>query len=559
MPPPPVKAHAVHHCSFCTKTTIFTRKGSHLRHLENKHDMKLVSAKRGVELEAPPGYVVVESCETADTVLFCCPSCPRMDICLESIGKHLVQHLESVAPDSPLQTEMHASKSSIRSRSPSPSSPSVKRHCRSHDDAVLHACQLADASDIDKKKTLFIVDALSLKPLSVMANGVESNALAHPHVIQQAVADAASVRAVGLTKRTFYAADSSKNACGHCCVEHPVALQQLITSSPYRRLLETRHFVELTPDLGLLLNRDWLIHPQLKHAAAQLLAGAILLNSSNGQAVMVNCVEVYGRTKAIDAHREHFGSIKGHTMDTSLPPPIPIKYKDVWPTTLSTGDGPKLIIGSQTCNALVTSSMRLDRRELPSVGATTFSFSLSERSDALATQIFFDMESVQRALEIANDTTATAIDVIHLVGQLRQLNSKYDDLTTYFLCRASGPITKAHQCQPYSLFTLHEFDKGRSAAAALFNGVAASVIANGRDALLRRDDIQDALDASTGNVSKIINEIMALFKDEQDTIPIIKNTALSKILEKLPPLLHPIIATANKSVQSAINATFNVA
>ncbi|ORZ09370.1 hypothetical protein BCR41DRAFT_293443, partial [Lobosporangium transversale] len=59
----------------------------------------------------------------------------------------------------------------------------------------------------------------------------------------------------------------------------------------------------LTDSMCELLNRDWEFRPQFKFACAQLLAGSILLNCNNNEAVMLNTVESYGRTKDVDAHR----------------------------------------------------------------------------------------------------------------------------------------------------------------------------------------------------------------------------------------------------------------
>jgi hypothetical protein len=70
-------------------------------------------------------------------------------------------------------------------------------------------------------------------------------------------------------------------------------------------------------------------------------------NTSNGQAIMANTVESYGRAKHVDAYREAFGRLKDAIIDTSLPPPIETKYPDVWSNSLQHPDGTKLLIGTQ--------------------------------------------------------------------------------------------------------------------------------------------------------------------------------------------------------------------
>jgi len=118
--------------------------------------------------------------------------------------------------------------------------------------------------------------------------------------------------------------------------------------------------MELTQDICALLNKDWQFYPQAKFFSATVLAGSILFNRSNNQAITINTMEMYGRTKNIDSHRESFGKLKAGAQTTSLPPSIKTLYPDVWPTTLQRHDGQKLVIGTQVSNALVTSSIRLD-------------------------------------------------------------------------------------------------------------------------------------------------------------------------------------------------------
>lgn len=103
---------------------------------------------------------------------------------------------------------------------------------------------------------------------------------------------------------------------------------------------------------------------------------------------MINIIEVYGRTKSVNIHREPFGTKKQTTIETSLPPPVKIKYEDVWPTTLNSQYAEKLIIGTQACNALVTSSICLDVLRRPTVGGVTTNFQLTRIEQSLASSIY---------------------------------------------------------------------------------------------------------------------------------------------------------------------------
>ncbi|KAI8975318.1 hypothetical protein BDF20DRAFT_599373 [Mycotypha africana] len=48
------------------------------------------------------------------------------------------------------------------------------------------------------------------------------------------------------------------------------------------------------------LNKDWSAFPQMVYASARLLACMILLDTDSGRSIVVNCIEVYSRHRAID-------------------------------------------------------------------------------------------------------------------------------------------------------------------------------------------------------------------------------------------------------------------
>lgn len=109
---------------------------------------------------------------------------------------------------------------------------------------------------------------------------------------------------------------------------------------------------------------------KVRYFSASVFAGSIILNTLNNEAVTVNTIKMYGRTKNTDHHRESFGKFKNGVIKSSLPPPTKLFHANVWPTTLDVGDGKQLVIGTQVSNALVTSSTRLDKKRLVSIGTT---------------------------------------------------------------------------------------------------------------------------------------------------------------------------------------------
>jgi hypothetical protein len=94
---------------------------------------------------------------------------------------------------------------------------------------------------------------------------------------------------------------------------------------------------------------------------------------------MANCIESYGRRSHIDTHSEQYRLSKGNAPQTSIPPFKESRHEDVWPMTLPSKEGNKLAIGAQSFNALITSSIRLDVVEPPSLGGATTLFESKEK------------------------------------------------------------------------------------------------------------------------------------------------------------------------------------
>ncbi|KAK3840329.1 MAG: hypothetical protein JOS17DRAFT_16065 [Linnemannia elongata] len=423
-----------------------------------------------------------------------------------------------------------------------------------HDRAILSACQKASESDDEKLKILFLIEALKLRPFALRDElGLERHALAHQTVVDKLVLGQVAVVATDLPRKRRFVEDESRFASG---------LENLLAASPYASTLLSRTFVELDGPLCELLNEDWCLQPQLQYACAQALAGSIFLNTKNGQAVINNTVEAYGRKKSVDTHRERFSTKKGVATMTSLPPPTKTRYKDVWPLTILDSDGEGLFLGTHSFNALVTSSLRLDSREPASVGGSTSSFQLRDKQDSAATRIFLDKESVECALDIARNKNASYISASNKLDQLRQLRSNFHDGSTYRLCRATGFLTKRHTCNPYTVFTLLDFDQSQlsegQTASTIFHEIAKDVLSQGSRAVLRLETVTKLRTqcSERGNIGKLFDKIIGCFPSGQQTIPVIGNTILNTELKALAEILSSYISTANKSVASFVQDCF---
>ncbi|KAI9005463.1 hypothetical protein CLU79DRAFT_713113 [Phycomyces nitens] len=272
---------------------------------------------------------------------------------------------------------------------------------------------------------------------------------------------------------------------------------------------------------------------------------------------MANTVEAYGRTKHVDAHRETFGKEKDASITTSIPPPIDTMYPDVWPVSLQRSDGVKLVIGTQVSNILITSSIRLDTKMKPCIGAKCMSFQLTTTADSMSTKIYLDLTCLQEGLTMLALPQTSSMSSSNILYQLRQIRSKFSSPNAYTLCRSSGPITKPHTCHPFSVFTLADYDRGNRPGAYLFRTIGVLVLKHGESAHLPRSDIEEWTSMATGRIKTILLDILRLYPSANSVIPILNNKALNKHLTNLADLLIPSIVAANESVAIQIAQVFD--
>ncbi|KAG0282240.1 hypothetical protein BGZ96_000713 [Linnemannia gamsii] len=432
---------------------------------------------------------------------------------------------------------------------------------REYNDAVLYSCNQTHVSDAEKQRTLGIVDALELRPFAIKdPHGAEQNGLAHISVIAKLSAGEGKVASnMPPPKKRKHA---HHDACPICTPTPAPGLEYVLSTSPYAASIQRRKYTELDNGVCELFNRDWEFSPHLRFACAKILAGCLLLNNQNGQVIIANTIEVYGRTRLVDAHREPFVVRKGQPVANSLPPSIKTPYKNVWPTTVSAQDGERLIIGTLSFDALITSSLRLDTRMNTSVGCATPSFLLSSTSHSLATKIFLDQESLDDGLQLAKGKDTWSVSSSNLMWQLRQTKTKFHDPSTYYLCRASSPFANKHPCHPYTIFTLVAFDQAHngdgSVLSRLFHTLASRVIRDAREAVIDKQTVEELRNQCVDqtNASKGLDGILTLFSGTQTSIKILGNLPLNNTLQVLAPLMSTYITKANASVMAFVEKEF---
>ncbi|KAF9948276.1 hypothetical protein BGZ70_002278 [Mortierella alpina] len=545
----------VRKCVRCDPEVTFKSSAQERSHELEYHALQfVVRAERGSALKSDVTVYQVDG-------KFPCPSCLEKFSTKSNIRRHLIRgSCNSNVDEEPTlpPVTLSALPKIAAAMPPTIENSSVKRD---HDLAVIAACNQQDQTVDEKRKTLFIVEALALRPFLLRdVHGIERPALALAGVVDKLAEQEVTVCLTDLPRQSRNVKDEP---CSACAPTVAPGFEQLLAISPFTSKLLSRTFVEVYPSIAALLNEDWTDKPQLRYACAQILAGSVFYNTGNGQSVLNNTVEMYGRKQSIDSHRERFVVKKGTASRTSIPP-ANSRYKDLWPLTLQDPEGDKLVLGTHSFSLLVTSSIRLDVKGCVSVGGATSSFRLQSHQESFATRIFLDQESIATGLMIAQDEHAAYVSSKLKTEQLRQIRSKFHDGSTYLLCRASGFLTWRHTCLPYTVFTVADHDQSQSkdgsAASMLFQDLARNVWKQGSSAVLQQQRIKELKDSCTpsGNVRQLLENIESCFREGEQSIRIIGNKELNSHLESLARGLSSYITNHNKSVAAFVEECFDV-
>ncbi|KAG2227232.1 hypothetical protein INT45_008476 [Circinella minor] len=525
----------------CTST--FKNQKALLNHVNDYHKLEYV-----VNFKKNKDALCVKLKRNKNRLL--CPYCTNNFNSFSAIRKHLTRlegncETNKDSPNSDLDDENDAVHvllpdcPSYDDSLPVPSDP-----CRRHSfaEAIVQGCQSMEASEDEKSKNEWIIGKLQLEPMALIEDSesiqkAEYNAFTHAVNIQRMTGKRFICHPIVPAKRKLQKSSSHEILA--------TSFAHLIHSSPLRDILLERHYFEVNHEVCQMLNADWEHAPHIKYACAQVLAGCILVNEKAGQAVLVNTLEVYCRLRSVDIHREL------SNQHGSLPPPTSY-YENVCPCVLTTSDGEKLTIGTQTMNALITSTIRLDIKEEPKVGPTTCTADFRSKT----IKIYIDHGSWEKAVKISKNTITRQLEQFNLTSQLRQIRSQFHHPSSYYLIRASSFLAMPFSCQPLSVFTFENHEHGNNKtnahekasmiASRLFKLIAHQVLSTTKPSLSKAQVNQLASQCATGKVRDILVNISSSLTDADDIL-ILHNRELNNSLTQLASLMSSDIAKVNKS------------
>ncbi|KAI9005468.1 hypothetical protein CLU79DRAFT_882030, partial [Phycomyces nitens] len=281
--------HLVHACYICN-AAYFEEKKRLRRHLQNIHGIHVSPGIKGSKPRPKANHSFVDQQDASTITMYSCPSCTDYFESLDLLKFHVntIHEREDCLDKEELGPEIDlASDNTMSGISPTINPCAIVNHSVSSigavasvsgydaDSAAIYACQQMDADDTEKSKTLYILDTLALQPFAIIdKHGHAKHALAHKKIISDLVGKHDSIRSILPMKRRHL--DTTHHLCINCSPVIATGLENLFAVSPYIDILQQRTFVELTPNICALVNKDWDFYPQIKYATAKLFSGCIL-------------------------------------------------------------------------------------------------------------------------------------------------------------------------------------------------------------------------------------------------------------------------------------------
>lgn len=406
--------------------------------------------------------------------------------------------------------------------------------------ATVAAAGFLDSEITEQQKALLLIDLLKLQPIAVKT----------PNKNYYLLGNSCSITELSANQPlASFIIPSLQVSTSHSSVTHQSLLQHLITNSHISNILKDEVYVEMDKNISNTANNDWAFSPQSKYAVSQLFAGCILLDGT--KALLINCVESYGRKRGNDSHAEQYLVTD---KETSIPAHND-RYGSVCVRLMNNDNSEKLIIGTFSCNLLVTSSCTINENPVVCVGPSTNSFKPSNQ-----TQIFLNKKSVDKSLVLLSDNGCCQLYPYDQMEQLKQVRSKFYREETYSKCRCASDFTNGHIYQPCSIWTLlygcsnkAEESQARK-ASEIFNRIAIEVISsskcNRQPAVLKKSSL-DWFNDKSGDIATKVQGMQQLF-GEDDSIVIIGNIKLDEHLKQLAKLLVTPIQKANGVVEKRL-------
>ncbi|KAI8083236.1 uncharacterized protein B0P05DRAFT_488814 [Gilbertella persicaria] len=298
---------------------------------------------------------------------FICPKCNQTLKTTSTFNRHVVGHNRSprgrkekrVKKDACLPPKTKLPKTFSESDIKTAQNTSNEIKTLTKPIATLAAAGGLEYTIQDQQKTLVLTEITNLTPIGLLSKQQSYYLLGSPNQVQE------------IYEKQPKVIFSIPPDLSHPPKHHEtndVLLTFLMKNSSMASLLKNETYHELN-DLHLKkADSDWPTNQEARYAVSQMFAGCILLDGT--KAILINCVEPYGRKKRIDPHYERYSK---DDCNSSIPDSN-CYHKQVCVKLFESDNSDKLVIGLFSCNLLVTSSCTLSNNPVICVGPSTNSF-----------------------------------------------------------------------------------------------------------------------------------------------------------------------------------------
>lgn len=325
-------------------------------------------------------------------------------------------------------------------------------------------------------------------------------------------------------------------------INHP-DIENILRASKYKAVRNIE-WQEYDDKISAFVNVSWQRKKSMRVAIPALFAGALLVDDH--QALYITCIEAYCRSLSIDAHYERYhGAESNQSHPEEIQYSKPSIYNDVCIKITWDHNTPQIKIGLRTANLLVVGCIRVDVEDIASVGLTNDIFKPTN-----CTRLFFDTKSIHKAEQLVKENKIEISDGYDY-ARLRQLRSKFDSESTYFMCRTAADGFLPHKSWPVTIWTYADVESRRKKessskiASFLFTEVATCVFERKKMSYATVMGIHERMRQTACSAKKdILENIVSLF-DCKAEINVLFNGELCSLLTSLAGLMQKDISGEN--------------
>ncbi|KAF9898157.1 hypothetical protein BX616_004406 [Lobosporangium transversale] len=327
--------------------------------------------------------------------------------------------------------------------------------------------------------------------------------------------------------------------------EFPQHLDGVMANPLFSREAQEK-YTKITDQIASVLNQKWDARGLIQYFSLRAFEGMMIVNEHH--CACIQTVEFYHRNPELDKHHDKFENT-GFT--------FPTRNSSVGVGILRIRGRSNLIVSTRIFNALVTSYLHTN---IPGIKIGPIAPSEADYMYK-DSQIFIRKEALDDLSQgIVTGRLPERVNQDRSVCQLRQVRSRFHELSTYWPLRSWGALLDQHLL-PVTIWTLYLFPQRRSGSALLvaselFASIAREVWGKGPDATLTMEYVRSQVSKVTfrdrpGEICRGLQNVLGLFEGH-DQMKIIGNKELNERLQEIAKAMGSALVRRNENIPKMI-------